>query len=111
MTNRYTDLVSALRAAVLGPAGRTAPELRRAVEARAAVLGGRAAPPPPLPEDLAPFVDRIACEAYRVTDDDVASLKRAGYSEDALFELIACAAVGAGVGRLERGLAALRGQV
>jgi alkylhydroperoxidase/carboxymuconolactone decarboxylase family protein YurZ len=40
----------------------------------------------------------------------VAALRAAGYSEDAIFEIVASVAVGAGLGRLERGLAALRGE-
>jgi len=45
-----------------------------------------------------------------VTDADVAGLAPAGYSEDAVFELTVAAAVGAALNRLERGLAALRGE-
>ncbi len=51
-------------------------------------------------EDLAEF-DVI------LTDEDVAALRRAGYSEDAIFEITATAAVGAAITLLERGLIAL----
>jgi hypothetical protein len=40
----------------------------------------------------------------------VAALQGAGNSDDALFEVTVAAALGAAVGRLERGLAALRGE-
>lgn len=42
-----------------------------------------------------------------MTDEDVAALKVAGYSEDAIFETIVATAVGAGSGRLALGLRAL----
>jgi hypothetical protein len=41
----------------------------------------------------------------------VASLRRAGYSEDAIFEITSSAALGAALGRLERGMAALQGGI
>jgi len=61
-------------------------------------------------EDLARYVDTVARHAFKVTDGDVAALQRAGYSDDALFEATVAAALGAALGRLERGLAALRGE-
>ena len=45
-----------------------------------------------------------------MTDADMDALRKAGYSEDAIFDITASAAVGAGLGRLERGLAALKGE-
>lgn len=108
---RYTALTDRLRAAVLGAGRRSATDaaLRQAVEARAASFGGRAGPLPDVPAALAPFVDRVAQRAYDVTDGDVQALRRAGYAEQAIFEITASAALGAGLARLERGLAALRG--
>lgn len=58
---------------------------------------------------LAAFCARVAAQAHTVTDDDTAQLREAGYSEDQVFEATVCAAVGAGLMRLERGLAALEG--
>lgn len=112
---RYDDLFQRLEKAVLDGRGETAPELRRAVAARTAELGGRlgAAASPitgeQIPADLRGFVDTIGRHAYRVTDEDVEALLRAGYSEDVIFEISISAALGAGQARLERGLAALRG--
>lgn len=112
MTERYSDLVERLRDAVLTGGGVTEPALRRIVEARAGVLGGRGpAHRDDVPEVMAAYVDKVARHAYRVTDEDTAALRNAGYSEDAIFELTVSAALGAGLGRLERGLAALRGAV
>lgn len=108
--DRYMDLVKDMQDSVLTRPGATDPSLRRAVEARAAALGGRApAETGELPADLAPYVEKVARHAYKVTPEDVEGLLEAGYSEDAVFELTLCAATGAGLSRLERGLAALRG--
>jgi len=98
--------------AVLTSPGATSEALRRAVAARSAALGGRpaaAAGGGEIPSALTSYVDKVACHAYQVTDEDLAALSRAGYSEDAVFEVTLAAAVGAGLARLERGLAALRG--
>jgi len=62
----------------------------------------------PIPAILRPYLHKVGRYAYKVTDRDVDKLKRQGYSEDAIFELTVSAAVGAGLGRLRQGLAALR---
>lgn len=85
--------------AVLTTPGATPGALRRAVLVREKV-----------PAPLAPYVDNVYLRAYKVTDADLAGLARAGYSEDAVFELTVAAAVGAALKRLDRGMAALRGQ-
>lgn len=64
-----------------------------------------------MPELLRPYVDTVALHAYRITDDDILRLREAGHSQDEIFELTVSAAVGAGMGRLERAYAALRGEV
>src|SRR5215471_11864846 len=109
--DRYDTYSRGLRDAVLGPArgAATDPSVRQAVEARAASFGGRPGGVTEVPAALAAVVDRIAQHADEVSDDDIAALKRAGYSEQAIFEIAASAALGAGLSRLERGLAALRG--
>jgi len=109
--NRYAEFTRGLTTAVLGPTrgAATDPSLRQAVEARAASFGSRPGPRDEVPQALTTFVDRIAQHAYRVTDDDVRALRQAGYSEQAIFEIAASAALGAGLARLERGLAALHG--
>jgi hypothetical protein len=62
-----------------------------------------------VPPALTPYVDTVARHAYQVTDADVAALRR-GNSDDALFEITVAAAVGAALHRLDRGMAALRGE-
>ena len=104
---RYSALTQRLVDAVLTTPGHTPSALRRAAMARAARPGG---PADGVPAQLAGYVDKVALHAYRVTDDDLAALLRVDSSEDAIFEITASAAVGAALARLDRGLAALRGQ-
>ena len=98
MADRYRNHVERVFRAVLGTPGATDELVRRAVESRAAAIGGRSTPaagatlPPPL-----------------VTTADIDALKAAGFSEDAIFELTVSAALGAAAGRLERGLAVVGG--
>jgi hypothetical protein len=102
---RYAAYTTRLADGVLTQPGHTPPDLRRAVLARAAGTGRADMAP-----SLAAYVDKVARHAYQVTDEDFARLKQAGHSDDALFEVTVSAALGAALGRLERGLAALRGQ-
>ncbi len=111
MSERYATFVRLLRDAVLGAAGTTDPPLRAAVEGYTAIVGGGSRTETPVvPPAVQPYVDKVARHAYRVTDADMDVLRKAGYSEDAIFDITASAAVGAGLGRLERGLAALKGE-
>ena len=74
--------------AVLTTPGEADQDLRRAV---AAFAGGDKAQ---IPDELRPYVDKVARNAYKVTDGDVDRLREAGYSEDAIFELTLAAALG-----------------
>ncbi len=120
---RYATYTARLVDRVLTTPGHTATELRRAILARAAQLSLTAAPPSSplsqrergtggedIPPAFAAYVDKVARHAYTVTDEDLGALERAGSSDDALFEVTVSAALGAALGRLERGLAALRGE-
>jgi len=53
------------------------------------------------------LVEKVAKNAYRVTDEDVAAAKSAGLKEDEIFELVVCAAIGQSTRQLENALAAL----
>jgi hypothetical protein len=111
---RLGPLVERVREAVLVGPGVTQPALRQIVEERAAGVGGRiqaSGVVGPIPSDLSKFVDHVAVAAWRVTSEEVAALLDAGYTEDEVFEITVSAAMGAACGRLERGLAALRGEV
>ena len=128
---RYAPYTTRLIDSVLAAPGHTPAELRRAVLARAAQLSGSGShPSSPLsqrergtggkhptgasgegiPAALTAYVDKVARHAYQVTDEDLGALQRAGTSDDVLFEVTVSAALGAALGRLERGLAALRGE-
>jgi alkylhydroperoxidase family enzyme len=96
--------------AVLTSPGETDLALRRAVEAYSAELGGRPdVRAGKLPAELVEYVTKVALHAYKTTDEDTDALRQAGYSEDAIFEITLSAALGAGIARLERGLAVLKG--
>ena len=101
---RYETFRKRLIDAVVSTPGDAPAELRQAVLDRS--QGGRDG----VPTDLQPYVDTIARYAYKVTGSDVQALQRGGHSDDALFEITVAAAVGAALHRLDRGLAALRGE-
>jgi len=60
-----------------------------------------------LSDPLRTLIEKVAKNARTVTDQDVASVRAAGLSEDQIFELVVCGAVGQAVRQNERGLAAL----
>jgi alkylhydroperoxidase family enzyme len=110
MNSRYEPLVQRLNQAILYGHGVTQPALRQAVESGAATLGGRSSKQgSEAPAALTQYIEKVARHAYKVTDADIEALQQAGYSEDAIFEITVSAALGAAMGRLERGLAALKG--
>ena len=84
----------ALRRVLEGP-GESDPAMRQAAAA------GVGAPP-----DLQALVDKIHRHAYRVTDEDIATLQQR-YGDDRMFEIIVSASVGASQQRLVAGLRAL----
>ncbi len=53
------------------------------------------------------LVAKVATAAWTVTDADVAATKSAGVSEDEIFELTVCAALGQATRQLDDALAAL----
>ena len=59
------------------------------------------------PEAMVAYLDKVWRNAPTVTDADVEALKAAGLSEDEIFEQTVATAVGAGLERLDAGLAAL----
>ena len=85
-----------LEAAVFEGRGETDPALRRAAAA------GRGLAPP-----WESYVDTVRRHAYRVRDEDVEALRRAGCTEDQIYEMTVCAALGAAGERLRAALQAL----
>lgn len=60
-----------------------------------------------LPEPLGTLIDKVARHASRVTDEDIAAARASGVSEDQIFELVVCAAVGQATRQYDAALAAL----
>jgi hypothetical protein len=60
-----------------------------------------------LPEPLRSLVDKVAGHAYTVTDEDVAAVVATGLSEDQIFEMVVCAAIGQATRQYDAALAAL----
>jgi hypothetical protein len=60
-----------------------------------------------LPEPVRMLVDKVALKSAQVTDADFATASEAGFTDDQLFELVICAAVGESTRQYEAGLAAL----
>lgn len=85
-----------LVARVLEGSGKSPAELRRAAFDNAG-----------LDEPVRTLIEKVADQAYRVTDEDVAAVRAAGLSEDQIFEIVICAAVGQASRQYSSALAAL----
>ncbi len=104
MKTDFSKMVERLALQTLDGPGDVAATLRREVaEYAAAPIPGNEQIPPV----LLPYLTKVAMHSYRVTDADIAQLKAADYSEDELYELTVSAAFGAGLARLNHGLALL----
>ena len=68
---------------------------------------GRAFSNAELPPPLHALTEKVATRPTQVTDADFAAAKASGVTEDALFELVVCAAVGQSARLYDAGLAAL----
>ena len=81
---------------VLAGKGTAARELRRAAFDNAG-----------LSQPIRTLVEKVANHAYRVTDEDVAAVRAAGLSENQIFEIVICAAIGQADRQYTSALAAL----
>ena len=77
--------------------GKASPSERRAAFNNSGVAG-----------PLGTLVDKVAKHAYRVTDEDITGAKVSGLSEDQVFEMVVCAAVGQATRQYETAFAALK---
>ena len=77
-------------------------EGRAPAEQRARAFGNAGLSPP-----LDGLTGKVATRPTQVTDADFAAARAAGLSEDELFELVVCAAVGQSARLYDAGLAAL----
>ena len=85
-----------LVARVLEGDGKAATELRRAAFENAR-----------LGEPVLTLIEKVARRSYQVTDADIAAVRAAGLSEDQIFEIVVCAAVGQASRQYASALAAL----
>ena len=60
-----------------------------------------------VPDGARALIEKIAKHAYKVTDEDIAAAKAAGFTEDQIFELAVCAAIGQATRQYENAIAAL----
>jgi hypothetical protein len=77
-------------------------EGRAAAEQRGRAFSNDGLSPP-----LDALIGKVATRPMQVTEADFAAAKASGFSEDQLFELVICAAVGESARQYEAGLAAL----
>jgi alkylhydroperoxidase family enzyme len=77
-------------------------EGRASTELRARAFSNDGLSPP-----LEALISKVALRPTQVTEADFAAAKASGFSEDQLFELVICAAVGQSTRLYEAGLAAL----
>lgn len=110
MDSRYAEHIRALSESILNSPGETTFQLRNVVRIASARLSGRVGSEGEvLPQSLENYVRKVALFAYRITDEDIEDMHAAGYSDEAIFELTISAALGAGMTRMNIGLAALKG--
>lgn len=60
-----------------------------------------------VPDPLRTLIDKVARHAYRVTDADIAAARASGLTEDQIFELGVCAAIGQATRQHDSAMAAL----
>jgi len=59
------------------------------------------------PEPVRALIEKVARQAWKISDEDVAAAKAAGLGEDQIFELVVAAALGAAKRQYDAALAAL----
>ncbi len=91
-----TSLHSSLVSRILEGEGQASPEIRRAAFDNEG-----------LAEPVRTFVDKVAHGARMVTDADIGTLRKAGLSEDQIYEIVVCAAIGQATRQYQKALAAL----
>ncbi len=92
----YQKLYQDLTRHVLKGKGESTPQLRQAAFDNTG-----------LPASLNALIDKVAHQPYKVTDNDIAAVKATGITEDQLFELVICGAVGQASRQYQSGLTAL----
>ena len=86
----------ALVGRILEGAGKASPSERRAAFNNSG-----------LAEPTGTLVDKVAMHPNRVTDQDIAAAVASGLSEDQVFEIVVCAAIGQATRQYDTAIAAL----
>jgi hypothetical protein len=87
---------NALARRILEGAGKASPSVRRAAFNNSS-----------LAQPLSALVDKVARRPYSVTDEDITAATVSGLSEDQVFEIVVCAAIGQATRQYDTALAAL----
>lgn len=98
MSGSFTALRNRLVDRVVEGEGVTPATLRRAARANAGLDGATQR-----------LVERVVQRPVEVTDDDLAAARAEGRSEDAVFELVVCAALGEAERQLDAALRLVEG--
>ncbi len=96
--DRYEEMWKKLNRTIFEENGFLEPALRKAAGAAG-----------DLPGETGVYVKKVYDNAYRITDQDFFDLRKSGFSEEQIFEITVCAALGAGGIRLKAGLGNLHG--
>lgn len=108
MFDKYQSSISRLIDGAVHTAGETDSGIREQIIALGKnLIGSPSQAPESLSPELAAFVEKITFSPFDIGDEDITFLKLAGYSDDAILEIISCASLAAGIGRLELAAAAM----
>jgi len=91
------DARKALVTRILEGDGKAAHTQRRAAFDNAGLAG-----------PLSSLINKVTTDAYQVGDEDIAAARAAGLTEDQIFEIVVCAAVGQTTRQHDTALAALQ---
>jgi hypothetical protein len=61
-----------------------------------------------LVEPLSTLIDKVTIHADKVTDEDITAARASGFSQDQIFEIVVCAAIGEATRQYDTALAALQ---
>jgi alkylhydroperoxidase family enzyme len=59
-------------------------------------------------DPLRTLIHKVAWHASKITDEDIAAARTSGLSEDQIFEIVICAAIGQATRQYDTALAALK---
>lgn len=89
--------IKAMATRILEGPGKASPSERQSAFNNCGLIGA-----------ISTLVEKTAVHASSVTDEDVVAATASGISEDAVFEIVVCAAVGQATRQYEAALAALK---